>query len=110
MLTLEGSPSLSKGGPLLLELSLRLLARALLLQELPFHRGECGNPVRQVRPQLLGLLGLLLSLALPRPCSLEGCAVLLELGSSRGDLRLPLCDNPPRKIPYYRLKPIHFGH
>jgi hypothetical protein len=22
----------------------------------------------------------------------------------------PLCDNPPRKIPYYRLRPIHFGH
>jgi hypothetical protein len=21
-----------------------------------------------------------------------------------------LCDNPPRKIPYYRLGPIHFGH
>jgi hypothetical protein len=21
-----------------------------------------------------------------------------------------LCDNPPRKIPYYRLRPIHFGH
>jgi hypothetical protein len=20
------------------------------------------------------------------------------------------CDNPPRKIPYYHLKPIHFGH
>jgi hypothetical protein len=20
------------------------------------------------------------------------------------------CDNPPRKIPYYRLKPIHYGH
>jgi hypothetical protein len=20
------------------------------------------------------------------------------------------CDNPPRKIPYYRLKPTHFGH
>jgi hypothetical protein len=20
------------------------------------------------------------------------------------------CDNPPRKIPYHRLKPIHFGH
>jgi hypothetical protein len=20
------------------------------------------------------------------------------------------CDNPPKKIPYYRLKPIHFGH
>jgi hypothetical protein len=20
------------------------------------------------------------------------------------------CDKPPKKIPYYRLKPIHFGH
>jgi hypothetical protein len=20
------------------------------------------------------------------------------------------CDNPPGKIPYFRLKPIHFGH
>jgi hypothetical protein len=20
------------------------------------------------------------------------------------------CDNPPRKIPYYRLRLIHFGH
>jgi hypothetical protein len=20
------------------------------------------------------------------------------------------CDNPPRKIPYYLLRPIHFGH
>jgi hypothetical protein len=20
------------------------------------------------------------------------------------------CDNPPRKIPYYHLRPIHFGH
>jgi hypothetical protein len=20
------------------------------------------------------------------------------------------CDNPPRKILYYRLRPIHFGH
>jgi mannosylglycoprotein endo-beta-mannosidase len=25
-------------------------------------------------------------------------------------LALRLCDNPPRKIPYYRLRPIHFGH
>jgi hypothetical protein len=23
---------------------------------------------------------------------------------------LARCDNPPRKIPYYRLRPIHFGH
>jgi hypothetical protein len=22
----------------------------------------------------------------------------------------PKCDNPPRKIPYYLLRPIHFGH
>jgi hypothetical protein len=21
-----------------------------------------------------------------------------------------VCDNPPRKIPYYRLRPVHFGH
>jgi hypothetical protein len=21
-----------------------------------------------------------------------------------------ICDNPPRKIPYYRLRPIHFVH
>jgi hypothetical protein len=20
------------------------------------------------------------------------------------------CENPPRKIPYYRLRPVHFGH
>jgi hypothetical protein len=25
-------------------------------------------------------------------------------------LSYPECDNPPRKIPYYRLRPIHFGH
>jgi hypothetical protein len=25
-------------------------------------------------------------------------------------LHHPYCDNPPRKIPYYRLKQIHFGH
>jgi hypothetical protein len=29
----------------------------------------------------------------------DGC------GRGRGE-----CDNPPRKIPYYRLKPIYFGH
>jgi hypothetical protein len=34
-------------------------------------------------------------------------------GRDRGravDLVLGCCDNPPRKIPYYHLKPIHFGH
>jgi hypothetical protein len=28
---------------------------------------------------------------------------------ARGGVRL-LCDNLPRKVPYYHLKPIHFGH
>jgi hypothetical protein len=40
MLTLEGGLGLSKGGPLLLELSLRLLACASLLPELLLHRGK----------------------------------------------------------------------
>jgi hypothetical protein len=26
------------------------------------------------------------------------------------ELKKYVCDNPPRKIPYHRLKPIHFGH
>jgi hypothetical protein len=39
-LTLEGGPSLSNGGPLLLELSLRLMARILLLLKPLFRRGE----------------------------------------------------------------------
>jgi hypothetical protein len=26
------------------------------------------------------------------------------------DIVYRFCDNPPRKIPYYRLRPIHFGH
>jgi hypothetical protein len=30
-------------------------------------------------------------------------AMVLRLGYDK-------CDNPPRKIPYYRLRPIHFGH
>jgi hypothetical protein len=37
-------------------------------------------------------------------CSLSPCAPMC----SRKDEGS--CDNPPRKIPYYRLKPIHFGH
>jgi hypothetical protein len=38
---------------------------------------------------MLSLLGLLLGLAPLSPCFLEGRAVLLELGTSRGHLRLP---------------------
>jgi hypothetical protein len=35
-----------------------------------------------------------------------------QLGGATSDevIIRNLCDNPPRKIPYYRLRPIHFGH
>jgi hypothetical protein len=90
MLVLEGGSSLSKCGPLLLELSLRPLARVPLLPKLFLRRGDGGSLVRQDGPQLLNLFGLLLSLALPSTHSLKGRAVLLELGTSRGHLCLPL--------------------
>jgi hypothetical protein len=47
-LALEGGPSLSKCGPLLLELSLRLLARISLLPKLLLRRGEGGGFVVRV--------------------------------------------------------------
>jgi hypothetical protein len=50
VLALEGGPSFSKCGPLLLELSLRLLARVLLLPKLLLRRGEGGSLVRQDGP------------------------------------------------------------
>jgi hypothetical protein len=75
--------------PLLLKLGLHLLARGMLLTELLLRRAKRGGPVCQGRPQLLDLLGLLLSLTLLGPRALEGRAVLLELGTSRGDLGLP---------------------
>jgi hypothetical protein len=80
--TLEGSSGLLESGSLLLELSLHLLARAMLLLELPLRHGERGSPLRRLDSQLLSLLGTLLSLALPRLRSLEGCTILFELGSS----------------------------
>jgi hypothetical protein len=95
-LALEGGSSFSKCGPLLLELSLRLLARVPLLLKLLLHRGEGGGLVRQDGPQLLNLLGLLLGLALPSTRSLEGRVVLLELSTSRGHLCLPLRRQDPR--------------
>jgi hypothetical protein len=52
-----------------------------LLQEI--HGGECGNHAAST--------------------SLVGKAYRLGF-------YWPTCDNPPRKIPYYRLRPIHFGH
>jgi hypothetical protein len=30
--------------------------------------------------------------------------------SRKNEQLLLYCDNPPRKIPYYRLRPVHFGH
>jgi hypothetical protein len=90
MLVLEGCLSLLEGGPLLLEPGLCRLARALLLPELFLHRGKRGDPARQVGSQLLSLLGPLLGLALPRPCPLEGGAVLLQLSPCRGERRLLL--------------------
>jgi hypothetical protein len=87
---LKGGLGLLEGGPLLLELSLHLMACALLLTELLPHRGKRSDLVRQIGPQPLGLLGLLLSLALPRLCPLEASAVLLELSLHRGERRLPL--------------------
>jgi hypothetical protein len=44
-LTLEGAPSLSEGGSLLLKLSARLLARILLPLEPLLRRGEGGGHV-----------------------------------------------------------------
>jgi hypothetical protein len=49
-LTLEGGPSLSKGGSLLLELSVCLLARIPLPLKMLLHQGEGGGLVRQAGP------------------------------------------------------------
>jgi hypothetical protein len=88
-LLLKRSPSLGESSLLLLELGLRMLARAPFLTELLLRRGERLGLARQGRPQPLRLLVLLLVLALPGPRPLEGCAVLLELGAGDGDLGLP---------------------
>jgi hypothetical protein len=63
-------------------------------------RDDRSGLVDQASPQLLGLLGPLLGLTLPGPRSLEGCVVLLELGTNRDHLRLPLCRHGvrPRQI------------
>jgi hypothetical protein len=109
---LERSSILGEGSPLLLKLGLRLLARGSLLTELLLLRGERGSLVHQGRPQPLGLLGLLLGLTLPGPRALEGRAVLLELGTSRGDLGLPrrrYGARPRQVFPHLvqRLVPVH---
>jgi hypothetical protein len=90
-LTLEGGPSLSEGGSLLLKLSARLLARILLPLEPLFRRGEGSGLVGQAGPQQLSLLSFLLGLALPGPRPLEGGAVLLKLSSGGSQLPLKFC-------------------
>jgi hypothetical protein len=115
-LPLKRSPGLGKTGPLLLKPAFRLLACDSLLPELLLRRDDRGGLVGQAGPQLLGLLGPLLSLALlgpePGPHPLEGCAVPLELGASRDHLCLPLGRHGvrPRQIlprPPQRLVPVH---
>jgi hypothetical protein len=110
--SLERSPGLDEDSPLLLELSIYLLARDLLLTELLLRRDERGGLVRQARPQPLGLLGILLCLTLPVLRSLEGRAILLELGTNRGHLGLPLRRHgvrPRQILPrlVQRLVPVH---
>jgi hypothetical protein len=60
------------------------------LSELLLRRGERDGLVRQAGLQLLCLLGLLFGLTLPNMRSLEGRAVLLELGPNCGHLGIPL--------------------
>jgi hypothetical protein len=96
-LALKGSPSLSKGSPLLLELSLRLVTHILLLLEPLLCRGEGGGLVRKAGPQQLGLLSLLLGLALPGLRPFEGSAVLLELSSGRSQLPLKFRRRNPHR-------------
>jgi hypothetical protein len=33
-----------------------------------------------------------------------------SVAAAAANIPVRFCDNPPRKIPYYRLRPIHFGH
>jgi hypothetical protein len=47
--------------------------------------------------------------ALPNPGN-GGATGVPTGGPGNQDTNVDLCDNPPRKIPYYRLRPIHFGH
>jgi hypothetical protein len=95
-LALEGSSGLDKGGPLLLVLDLHLLACDSFLPKLLFCRGEGGSLVRQAGPQLLGLLGILLGLALPsspsrvaRSCWSWARAVATSVSHSVAKARTP---------------------
>jgi hypothetical protein len=112
VLSLKHSTGLDEGNPLLLELRLRLLTRGLFLTMLLLRRGEHSGLVRQASLQPLGLLGFLLGQTLPSPRSLEGRAILLELGTNRGHLSLPLRRHGARPRQVFprlvqRLVPVH---
>jgi hypothetical protein len=64
-LPLQGRPSLGKGGLLLLEPPLGTLTGCALLQELALSGGERRDLGVKGRPQVVGLLGLLLERARP---------------------------------------------
>jgi hypothetical protein len=90
-------PSTSESGPLLLELTLGLLACGALLLELVLRRGERSNLGIEGGLQLVGLLSLLLgdprpllSLALLGLRLMEPRAELLIVASDGAHLRLPV--------------------
>jgi hypothetical protein len=65
MLPLERRPGISEGGPLLLELTLGLLAGGTLLSELLLRCGDRGDLGGEGDLQFFGLFGPLLGLPLP---------------------------------------------
>jgi hypothetical protein len=120
-LLLQGRPSISKGGLLLLEPPLSSLTGGALLQELDLSGGERRDLGVKGGPQVIGLLGLLLE----RVCPLLGLALLslrlLErrveppvVATDAGHLRLPVGRQGARVLqarprPLQRLIPIDEG-
>jgi hypothetical protein len=78
-----------------------------------------GHPPRKGmgRPRSAAALGLLPSF-MPSPAQLlarirHNLYTTMKIREENLDLgarREERCDNPPRKVLYYRLRPIHFGH
>jgi hypothetical protein len=98
-LPLECRPSVSKSGPLLLELTLGLLACGALLPELVLHRGKHSNLGIEGGLQLVSLLGLLLGG--PRP--LLSLALLgLRLMEPRAELLIVALDGAHLCLPVGR--------
>jgi hypothetical protein len=67
------------------------------------------SAVNQVRlPIYLYYSGKIFTYKLDRTTVTVGAPSMLAMSTSPASAGA--CDNPPRKIPYYRLRPIHFGH